>query len=143
LAQVLDDSTLHKWLDIYDGISSLDLSQKRIPPANGEVRFAEILQFLQFMPQGDGPGPELTHILTNPHFSKLMICHDLIAAQIYQQPNLRLYPPGPGSSGSVSKTTIDINPGFFWVDTLGQIVVYFGYTGGVAYKDWPENIFFV
>ena len=106
LAQVLDDSALHKWLDIYDGISSLDLSQKRIPPAHGEVRFAEVLQFLQFMPPGDGPGPELTNILLNPHFSKLMICHDLIAAQIYQQPNLRLYPPGSsGSVGQFSKSS--------------------------------------
>ena len=36
LAQVLDDSALHKWLDIYDGISSLDMSQKRIPHPDGE-----------------------------------------------------------------------------------------------------------
>jgi hypothetical protein len=97
LTQVLDDSTLHKWLDIYDGISSLDLSQKRIPPAHGEGRLMDCLAFLQYMPPGDGPGPELTNILMNPHFSKLLISHDLIASQIYQQPNLRLYPPGQWS----------------------------------------------
>ena len=41
LQQVLDDSTLHKWLDIYDGISSLDLAHKPIPPANGEGKLSQ------------------------------------------------------------------------------------------------------
>ena len=31
LADVLDDSTLHKWLEIYDQISSLGLANKSIP----------------------------------------------------------------------------------------------------------------
>ena len=31
LVDVLDDSTLHKWLEIYDQISSLGLANKSIP----------------------------------------------------------------------------------------------------------------
>ena len=70
------------------------------------AKLGDVLGFLQFMPPGDGPGPEVTQILMNPHFSKLMICHDLIASQIYQQPNLRLYPPGSsGSVGQFSKSS--------------------------------------
>ena len=41
LADVLDDSTLHKWLEIYDQISSLGLANKSIP----EPGFLVILNF--------------------------------------------------------------------------------------------------
>ncbi|CAG5107169.1 Oidioi.mRNA.OKI2018_I69.chr1.g3186.t1.cds [Oikopleura dioica] len=84
----LDDPSLQKWLDIFDGISSLDLSSKKVSSPCAEQRFAEVYDYLKFLPPGDGPGPEFASLLLNPHFPKLLIAHDLISSQIYQQPNL-------------------------------------------------------
>lgn len=101
----LDDPCLQKWLDIFDSISSLDLSAKKVTAACAEQRFAEVVDYLQYLPAGDGPGPELATLLLNPHFSKLLIAHDLISSQIYQQPNLRLNPPQSSSVGQFSKSS--------------------------------------
>ena len=74
---------------VFSNFLSLELSSKKPSNPCAEQRFGEVADYLQYLPPGDGPGPELASLILNPHFSKLLIAHDLISSQIYQQPNLR------------------------------------------------------